>query len=253
MSKDFKDILKCLSIDKEGISHKQEDTEYLQYLCSFFPKMQPTQKRPDAFAEMEETAFLLEHFQFDNSNNNSKGSIQRQICADSERNLNNILNNGKIFVSIPETVTKSGQFYVKSFQKQFCTHANKIGIYKKEIQEKARKKYNKFLMGFVIEDASLYGSIYLDNGDFRCVDLLETKEFLDLFEKTKDLDFVIFAMTGSSENKLLSFISRNTIEQHRKNQIEASKIQRFCFENSFCVGTDIYISLFKINTKTTKY
>ena len=43
-------------------------------------------------------------------------------------------------------------------------------------------------------------------------------------------------MTGNDNNKLLSFISRITIEEHRKKQIEVSNIKEFLFENSFCAS-----------------
>ena len=96
-------------------------------------------------------------------------------------------------------------------------------------------------MGFVIEDASPLGSSYIDTNGYQGIDLLETKEFLDLFEVTPKLDFVVFAMTGNNGNPILSFISRNTIDNHRKIQIEVSKIQRFCFENSMCASGKIEI------------
>ena len=95
--------------------------------------------------------------------------------------------------------------------------------------------YQNTIVGFVIEDSTPLGSLYFD-GKIKCVDLTFAKEFLDLFEKSPNLDFVIFAMTGNDYNKLLSFISRSTIEEHRKKQIEVSNIKKILFENSFCAS-----------------
>jgi len=64
---------------------------------------------------------------------------------------------------------------------------------------------------------------------------------LDIFEQTPQLDFVIFAMTGNEDNRILSFISQSTVSLHRKKQVEVSKIPKFLFEDSCCIGGKIDI------------
>ena len=68
---------------------------------------------------------------------------------------------------------------------------------------------------------------------FNCLDLLQTKEFLDVFEKAAKLDFAIFSMTGNANNLYQSFISRRSIGERRKNEIIAKNIPSFLFEHSF--------------------
>lgn len=68
---------------------------------------------------------------------------------------------------------------------------------------------------------------------FNCLDLLQTKEFLDVFEKAAKLDFAIFSMTGNANNLYQSFISRRSIDERRKNEIIANNIAAFLFEHSF--------------------
>lgn len=196
-------------------------------------------KRPDAIAENGTTLLLLEHFQFDNSRLNKKGSLQNQTAAKTDRELNNLLTD-KEFAIVNESVEKCGLYYIENFRKQFDSHVKNIDSYKLEIQEESKKKYDKCLMGFIIEDSSPLGSVYFDGG-LKCVDLVYSKEFLDVFEQTPQLDFVIFAMTGNEDNRILSFISQNTISLHRERQITVSSISKFLFENSICAGGKIYI------------
>ncbi len=103
------------------------------------------------------------------------------------------------------------------------------------MQTELSKEYSNVVVGFVIEDSTPLGSVYLD-GKLKCVNLTFSKEFLDLFEESLDLDFVIFAMSGDDSKRLLSFISRNTIEEHRKSQVEVSNIKEFLYGESFCAS-----------------
>lgn len=237
--RDFDSVLKCLSNNRGGIEFLREDEKFLKSLVSLFSAIKPTNKRPDALAEQGTTLLLLEHFQFDNSKLNKKGSLQNQTSAKTDRELNNLLGNDEKSVAINEYVKKSGYYYVENFQTQFKAHAAKIDDYKLEMQNETKKLYEKVLMGFVIEDSSPLGSIYFDKSQ-KCVDLVYVKEFLDLFEQTPQLDFVIFAMTGNADNKILSFISRNTISSHRENQIVVSNIPKFLYENSVCFAANMY-------------
>ena len=238
-NKDFYNILKCLSVNHEGIEYFQKDESLLLTLKEYFPTLKPTSNRPDSYSIVGDKILLLEHFQFDNSRIIKKGSKQNLIFADTDRKLDKSLSNQNLVV-LNEYVEKCGKYYVDNFIKQFTSHATKIDDYKKAIQLETKQTFSSCLVGFIIEDASLFGSFYFDN-TIKCVNLLHTKEFLDCFEKTTNLDFVIFAMTGNENNKILSFISKQTINEHRKNQIEVSRIKNFCFQNSFCASTILYI------------
>lgn len=88
-------------------------------------------------------------------------------------------------------------------------------------------------MGFLIEDASPLGSLYLNNHKMCCLNLLQTKEFLDIFEKASKLDFALFSMTGNAGNLYQSYISRESISRRRNNEIIANNIPSFLFEHSF--------------------
>lgn len=241
-NRDFNNILKCLSNNNEKIECLCEDKEILISLVPLLSIIKPTKKRPDAIAEKGQILLLLEHFQFDNSGLNKKGSLQNQITAKTDRELTKLLEKNKKFAAIHETVKKSGVNYVENFQKQFNSHVKNIDKYKLEIQGDTKRKYAKWITGFVIEDSSPFGSAYWNNNEVKYVNLLYSKEFLDLFEKATQLDFVIFAMTENEENKKTSFISRKAISLHRQTQIEVSKISEFLFEDSIYFSSQIFIS-----------
>ena len=235
VTRDFYSILRCLHTNNSKLAHVPNDKSFILEVKPFFSVLQASKKRPDAFSIIESTILLLDHFQFDNTKATRKGSKQKQVSAGTDRKFEEMFSNGIDFSVVDESAEKSGQLYVENFKQQFLAHAIKINGYKTDIQIELGRKYESFLVGFIIEDASPLGSIYRDKGGTFSLDLVYTKEFLDLFEQTPQLDFVIFAMTGG-DSSILSFISRNTIPDHRENQIEASNIPHFLFENSYCAG-----------------
>lgn len=232
---DFDNVIRCLNNNPLGISYIIQDHDFLTMLHTlYFPYLKPCQKRPDAYATSDDTLLLLEHFEFDSSKPTNKGSVQHQISAQTDRKIEEILSKDNYAV-VAETVTKSGKNYVDNFIKQFNNHYSRISGYISDMQTELSAHYSNTVVGFVIEDSTPLGSLYFD-GEMKCVDLTFSKEFLDLFEKSQDLDFVIFAMTRNDNNKLLSFISKSTIEEHRKKQIEVSNIDEIQFKNSFCAS-----------------
>lgn len=241
MCKDYQNVLKCLNNNSKGIWVDENDLAFLNLINNYFSKLKETKKRPDAYAIQDDSILLLEHFQFDNSKISSKGSKQNKISAEMQRNFEKKFKEGCKFAVLSESVEKSGINYVENFQTQFYKHAQKINNYKTDIEKELGRTFKKHLMGFVIEDSSPLGTLYHD-GKLRVVDLTFCKEFLDLFEKTPLLDFVVFAMTGNNENRILSFLSRNQIKERRKQQIEVSTIDKFLFEESYCASGVIDIS-----------
>jgi hypothetical protein len=232
---DFDNVIRCLNNNPLGISYTTHDHDFLTMLNTlYFPNLKPCQKRPDAYATSGDTLLLLEHFEFDASKPTNKGSAQRQTSAQTDREITKILGK-EDFAVVAEMVTKSGKCYVDNFTRQFHNHYSRIAGYISDMKTELSTYCSNTIVGFVIEDSTPLGSLYFD-GKMKCVDLTFSKEFLGMFEKAQDLDFVIFAMTGNDNNKVLSFISRSTIEEHRKNQIEVSNIDKFLFENSFCAS-----------------
>ena len=224
-NRDFDNIIRCLTC-KSKITCNEEDGKNIKNLQPYFISLKPTQKRPDAYSVIDDNILVLEHFQFDNSKSTKKGSNQNLVSAETDRQLKIMSREDNEVTVMTEFVSRTGKYYIDNFKQQFTNHAKNIEGYKLDIQKELKKEFNKWMVGFIIEDASFLGSLYRDSNLY-CVDLTTDKEFLDLFEQTKNLDFVIFSMTNNQDAKIFSFLSRECINKQRKRQIEVSKIERF--------------------------
>lgn len=228
---DYKRTMDCMNIGPKDPFYFNEDLPVLQKFKPFFTKLRETLNRPDAYAVIEDDLLLLEHFQFDNTKVAKKGSAQYKVAAKTEQKFKKILVKDGDFAVLDEYVERNGKSYVENFLTQFNSHYKKIDDYKAEMQKQLKKDFKNIYMGFLIEDASKLGSKYLNKHREHCLDLLQTKEFLDVFEKATKLDFAIFAMTGDLCNRYKTFISRRTIAERRKHEIIANDISAFLFEH----------------------
>ena len=240
MNRDFENVIKCIDSNTQEITCCSADKEYLEGLKNnYFPNLKPCKKRPDAHSIVDNTILLIEHFEFDSSKPTSKGSIQHKISAQTDREIESILFNDD-FAVVAECVEKNGKYYVDNFSKQFKHHLSRIDEYKIDIQIELSTKFSNFLVGFVIEDSTCFGSTYYDKG-IKYVDLTLCKEFLDLFENTQGLDFVFFTSAKNDGTRFASFVFKDSISEHRLHQIEVSKISKFLYNDSFCLGGNITI------------
>ena len=230
---DYERTIFCMNICPQDTYCFNEDLSAIQRFNPFFSQLRETPKRPDAYAVIEDDILLLEHFQFNNTKVTKKGSEQHKVAAKSEQDFKKKLVKDGDFAVLNEYVERNGKSYIENFQTQFNSHYNKINDYKAEMQKQLKKEFKNIYIGFLIEDASSLGSIYLNKDKMYCLDLLQTKEFLDVFEKAAKLDFAIFSMTGNANNLYQSFISRRSIDERRKNEIIANNIAAFLFEHSF--------------------
>lgn len=231
---DYERTIFCMNICPQGAYCFNEDLSAIQRFNPFFSKLRETPKRPDAYAVIEDDILLLEHFQFNNTKVTKKGSEQHKVAAKSEQEFKKKLVKDGDFAVLDEYVERNGKSYVENFRTQFNSHYNKIDDYKSEMQKQLKKDFKNIYMGFLIEDASPLGSLYLNNNHkMCCLDLLQTKEFLDIFEQSSKLDFALFSMTGNADNLYQSYISRRSIGERRKNEIIAKNISSFLFEHSF--------------------
>lgn len=230
---DYERTIFCMNICPQGAYCFNEDLSAIQRFNPFFSKLREIPKRPDAYAVIEDDILLLEHFQFNNTKVTKKGSEQHKVAAKSEQEFKKNLVKDGDFAVLNEYVERNGKSYIENFQTQFNSHYNKINDYKAEMQKQLKKDFKNIYIGFLIEDASSLGSIYLNKDKMYCLDLFQTKEFLDVFEKAAKLDFAIFSMTGNANNLYQSFISRRSIDERRKNEIIANNIAAFLFEHSF--------------------
>ncbi|MBE5763241.1 MAG: hypothetical protein E7338_03340 [Clostridiales bacterium] len=235
--RDFKRILNCFECCENGISYEPADSAYIKYVLRLFPNLKPTNNRPDAYSITDNTLLLLEHFQFDNGSISRKGSkqITDQIAID--KKINKELLSGKDLVMVNQQTIRSGKLYIDNYMKQYNEHIANVDAYKLEMQIELKQQFDNILVGFVVEDVSPLGSSYFD-GKWKGVDLTYTTEFLDAFEESS-LDFVFAFMTDAGDNNIASFISKQSVLQHRAKSIKISSVNKFVFNN--CIHTGFTI------------
>lgn len=225
MQNEYDKLLKYFNKVKVTIHFFGDENENVLQLMKFINSIIPND-RPDMYSQIDDIVLLLEHFEFDCTANNKSGSEYRKQDAIVERNFNKFDHNSELFHE-EISCTHSIQSYIQNFERVFNPHYERIPDYKKELEEKniLTKEANN-VVGFFIEDVTCLGSLYVDktDGKLKPVILLHSKQFLDIFEKCNDLDFVLFGFYVSSDYHLW-YISKSSIGDYRQNEIDLDTIE----------------------------
>lgn len=173
---------------------------------------------PDMYSKIKNNVLILEHFQFDCSNENRHG-----MSGISTENITNIkienqLERETLYSISYEQTTDN---YIKNFKKHFDSHHKKIKFYEQNLSsKKILTNTDNLTVGFFIEN-KLPPYCFESEINNELI-LLFTKEFLDEFESST-LDFVLFGGLFNQKN-ILFYIDKNTISAYRKKQISLKNI-----------------------------
>ena len=198
---------------------------------------------PDAYSIVEETLFLLELFQFDRTTKIRKqGSTSEKGLADANKAFGKADDGTYVYpigdkkIIDGSTVYAAGNSedaskrYVKNFLDVATAHYNKIETYLQNIaKENIGSNCTTAKIGFFVEDKTISGNFYYDNQmKKQPIFLFETKQFLDFFSKNDKLEFFLCGST-QSRRFYLHFISRDTIKDYRKKQVDMNEIKIYEF------------------------
>lgn len=182
---------------------------------------------PDGYFYDKESKvlYIYEHFEFDCSPETRKGSKLRQNSArverEEKRKIVKCEDSIEIISSIAQCNPVNNTFYVGSdgdkfrdnyisnFTNHFNEHHKEINAYKKDCIEKIGVIPEKYVVTFVIEDITLFGTRY-SNGKGGMGDPVHpflTKQVLETL-KSSDIDFIIY---NSTNLPCLSVLSKNYI------------------------------------------
>lgn len=142
-------------------------------------------ERPDGFIILEDTLYLIEHFEFDSSKVNKKGAQDRREFGRIKRTLEGC----PVNTIYHDTVKgdRSISQYLENLLCNFHNHYKNIDLYIDNIKKYINGfSYIKF--GFFIEDTTVFGNSYKlkekDSFPNRySLHLAYCKEFIDLFEE----------------------------------------------------------------------
>jgi len=174
---------------------------------------------PDLYIKLENVVWVLEHFEFDCSRSNRKGSAFKKEESRVIRAEEKIkpTNQGTLFHD--KIVAESSyDDYVKNVIKNFKSHYVKIGIYKQNlIKDRIADENTIFKVIFLIDDVSILGASCIDDkGDWIPIILAHCREFLDLLEDSSMVDGVL-AFSSCDDKKLIWFIDRYQLKDYSLN------------------------------------
>lgn len=188
---------------------------------------------PDSFYydKQNKILYIFEHFEFDCSSSNKKGSTLRRNYAEVVRKEKKIFDSSEDAIYV-ESILKQGNAgnntfyigangdkyrdnYINNFTSSFQKHCSQIEGYKNDCIKKLGVVPEKYIITFVCEDITLYGTYYLDN---KCnmgnpVNPLVTKQFMKLLQNS-NVDYLIYKSESIPKFIILSkkFITDEIIE-----------------------------------------
>lgn len=240
---DFEKLSACIRYVLKIGTYEELDSNNFDFVKPFLLNLKAPKERPDGYAIYNNDLLILEHFEFDNSRHTNKGSKQQQTYASTERELSDYLSKSNDTYVANEYLEKTGRYYIENFRHNFISHYKKIKGYKENLRKELGTCFNKIYVAFAINDNSCLGSFYRKDGQKNYINLLYSKEFLDIFEQNDEVDFVFFTMLDNQENKIAAFISRSTINEHRDKQYSVENVGNLSYSNVMVISFDIPIKI----------
>ena len=191
---------------------------------------------PDFYSIVGNTIYIFEHFEFDSSPNTRKGSqnrieINKDIKKFKESFCNNPNADGTEIYKGELIVKQSITNYMKNLASAFENHYQKIKHYKENILEHINcdndKKFD-FVVTFLIEDVSIFGSIYFDKESKLLLPIF-VKEFVDLWKKKLNVDNIICSAETNENKKNTYIVSKNDFVYLNRMSIPMEQIKQFGF------------------------
>mgnify|MGYP001386837676 CR=1 FL=1 len=142
------------------------DKEFLEKIVDNIHSLEPFD-HPDMVIRLGEKVLAIEHFEFDASSFNRKGSMDKRELAKRNREFNELINNLDV-TKEPIVITTSVKciysldYYIKNFKQVFKKHLIKAAEYKScLINNGMVKQANDITICFFIVDTTPLGCYYL--------------------------------------------------------------------------------------------
>jgi hypothetical protein len=165
---------------------------------------------PDILLLFDDKTLLLEHFQFDSSQRNNRGSLLQ-----AEKNLFIKKNTNQKFSIIQIENEGSIEYYISNLMDSTISHHNKIGKYMDNVSKKKgftsggiykdiKQESKEF--GFVIEDTSLDYNMFINSsGKYEYITCLHIKEFRDFLHENSDIEHVFHLVKNNQEKRVIYY------------------------------------------------
>lgn len=228
-------IEKYFSDNENRVQFEGNQRESIEMLIPFIQKLKKFD-RPDAYSIINDTALIIEHFEFDSTYSNKKGSRNRQELARVERDFEEKfskckINSGETFKMHDEIfVTHTTENYLNNAMRVFSHHYKKIDEYKTNLFKNGKiNDITTIKTMFWIEDTTLLGNVFLPqdkgyNVSVKPLVLLYCDKFLDKLSDCNNLDYILcFSHYGNE--KFIWFLDLDFITAYKGKQIITSEIK----------------------------
>jgi len=183
---------------------------------------------PDSYSLINNSICIIEHFEFDSTVANRKGSKSRTELSKINSSFKKLKATEKGIVNHDILdVQYSAKNYIDNALQNFDNHYLKIDSYIQNLRNyKILNNDTKIAIGFFIEDATILGNLCIpeDWQPPKPLILVHCKQFLDKFEECSKLDFC-FCASSYGQHSCLWFINKEFISEYRKHQIDVDKIK----------------------------
>ena len=182
-------------------------------------------EHPDIIGIQNDKLLVMEHFMFDGTKE------KKHKGMNGLREENRIHTKLKEFygsetkcgsVLQPITYVQTSADYIKNLQKHFNAHYKKIPQYIQTVVENEHRTFSQISVGFFIENEYPPYYLCLEKQQIRLIHLCYTKQFLDIFEQSSDLDFVLFGFCD--ETYKLHYIDKHSLPAHRADEVDLTQI-----------------------------
>ncbi len=204
-------------VSNRDIAYEGNQEDDFKKLVSYFNSGINTFDRPDGFCKYNNNVLIIEHFEFDSSYKNKKGSTNRQELF----RTSNIKPNKEEKIQIYRDKIKCNytiENYIHNAIFNLNAHYSKIKSYKTNlINEKIITNNCDVNILFCIEDTTILGNI--DSIKGKPLFLPYCAEFIKVVENLNEIDYFLFGSSFGSQD--FSWFSSNS-------QISNYKTKQFC-------------------------
>lgn len=218
-------------------SNKKQGEEVLKILYNI-EQYGDENKGPDLISKINNKIYGIEHFEFDSTKNDKKGSRFKQQIGIIDNKVNNeIKSKDKVHNTSVLELSQDLSNYINNYKKIYNYHYSRIQSY----FENLNRDYPslKKEIWFFIEDVTPFGNHYLD-ADCNPVlfQPMLVKELIELFENSPLLKGILFATNSfGNEKKIFAYLNKlNNINKWRKECAKES-VDNLMIQNSLCFTT----------------
>ncbi len=192
LEKEYKKLKNSLRHSYKKYYFDEESKQFLKKINENIEKSTPFE-RPDMYIILDNEILAIEHFEFDSSNVNKKGSHLKNEIAKIERELDKERQEtNKKYLTKKCVFNGNKENYEKNFLKNFDNHYDKIEEYKNNITKNIPNIDLPIHICFYIIDETEMGNIVLNDKNRKNYIPFMNKTILERIERATKLDYIIF-------------------------------------------------------------